>query len=516
MTNFTFKTIVLVVFSFLLTTASFAQKPVSAPASLSPSIGKQAALNKFLSDNSVDPNDTIAVIDTVMLLEKSSSDMHFRIDPKEGATMWRYRPLGDLPADAEVQADLWTSGMSMDTCCISLENLDAETEYVVQFGRMGIGQTDPAIWYSMVEMTRCMGPSLDQLKLVGLDHSSASMMVEMESEAFDWVLKRVGSSTARHIETTTNNIEWTNLPANTAHECRVRYMCGGIWSDYSSADIFTTNEYEEIHCDTLTNDHVYTSDINTNYVKLNCSMAGNKYSWGLREAGSNSWTIFTTETDHYNWTSLKSGKTYEYKVKVECQEDSWSDWSNTHYFTTKEDYGNSCYAPTSSYMTVKNISYNSASTYCVMDGYEYHWAIKPYGSNVWIDHTTTKNYHHWTGLHYNTKYEYKVKVKCHSGSWTGWSNSYWFTTHDHYQNTCTTPQGHHMSVKDLTYHSAITHCSVDGYEYHWMLKEYGSSHWVDYTSHDNFYSWTNLHYNTKYEYKVKVKCHSGSWTGWSN
>ena len=514
MTNFTFKTSVLTILCFLTLNSVFAQKPVQS-SKWKASALKESSKDPILHDGNEDPVETISAIDTVMMMEKTSNAFHIRINPKEGATVWRHRLLGDLPEDAVVEENMWTTGLSVDTCCMTLDNLDAQTGYVLQFGRISDETPEPAVWYSMVDTTRCMGIPLDQIQLIGLNHSSATMMCHMDATSFEWVLHKIGSSTAKHIETNSNSIEWTNLPANTAYECRVRYMCGGIWSDYSSADIFTTSEYEEVMCETLKNNQVYTSNISTNDVELNCDMTGDQYSYGMRLSGTETWTIVNSKSKKYKWLNLKPGKTYEYKVKVECQSAAWTNWSSTHYFKTKEESNYTCKSPGSHHMAVKNITYNSASTYCAMDGHEYHWALKPHGSGSWKEHSTSNSYQHWTGLKYNTKYEYKVKVKCYGGSWTGWSGSYHFTTKDHYGNTCSTPLSHQMKVKDLTYHSAITHCAVDGYEYHWSMREHGSNHWLDYSSHKNFYSWTNLKYKTKYEYKVKVKCHNGHWTGWS-
>jgi putative hemolysin len=514
MTNLTLKTWGFAVVFMLAFYSGFSQRPVQS-GTRAPSAIKEAYRIPQLNDDQADDNVATA-LDTVMLMEKTSNAFHIRIDPKEGATLWRYRLLGDLPEDAEVEESAWTTGMSVDTCCFTIDNLDAQSAYVLQFGRIQAEEAEPTVWYSMVETTRCMGISLDQMNLIGLDYNSASMMCNMDATSFEWVLRRVGGSSARHIETTSNTIEWTNLPPNTAHECRVRYMCGGIWSDYSPADVFTTSEYEEHLCEDLSNDQVYTSDISTSDVQLNCKMTGEQYSWSLRLSGTETWTVYNTGANHYKWLNLKPGKTYEYKVKVNCQGSAWTDWSNVHYFKTKDESSNPCYSPGTIHLSVKNITYNSASTYCSMDGYEYHWSLRAHGSSTWKDHISSHSYHHWTGLSYGTKYEYRVKVKCHGGTWTGWSGSHYFSTEHHYGNSCTTPQKHHMSVKDLTYHSAITHCAVDGKEYHWYLREYGSNHWLDYAGHNNFYSWTNLHYNTKYEYKVKVKCHNGKWTGWSD
>ena len=255
-------------------------------------------------------------------------------------------------------------------------------------------------------------------------------------------------------------------------------------------------------------------DLTYNSATTYCAIGGDEYHWMLKPYGSSSWIDYTSSHNYYQWNGLHYNTKYEYKVKVKCHSGAWTAWSGVFWFQTPDHYSG-CNTPQSHEMSVKNLTYSSATTHCAVDGYEYHWALRQWGGYGWTDYTSAYNYHDWKNLTYNTKYEYKVKVKCHNGTWTDWSDVYWFQTHDHY-SSCSTPESHHMSVQNLSYGSATTHCGVSGYEYHWMLKAEGSSTWQDYVTPNNYQNWSNLHYNTKYEYKVKVKCHSGTWTGWSN
>ncbi|MCB0665396.1 MAG: T9SS type A sorting domain-containing protein, partial [Saprospiraceae bacterium] len=362
----------------------------------------------------------------------------------------------------------------------------------------------------------CTTPQGHHMSVKDLTYNSASTHCSVDGYGYHWMLKPYGSNDWQDYESSYNHHTWTGLHYNTKYEYKVKVKCyNGSWTGWSDSYWFTTPDHYDYGCSTPQSHHMSVKDLTYNSATTHCSVDGYEYHWQLKPYGSSQWKDHSGPDPYHNWTGLNYNTKYEYKVKVKCHSGSWTGWSASYWFTTPDHYDNSCSTPQSHHMSVKDLTYNSATTYCSVDGYEYHWQLKPYGSSQWMDHTSNYGYHQWNGLQYNTKYEYKVKVKCHSGSWTGWSASYWFTTPDHY-GSCSTPQSHHMSVKNITYNSASTYCSIDGYEYHWALRKYGSYSWTDYSSHYNYHDWNNLHYNTKYEYKVKVKCHDGSWTDWSD
>jgi hypothetical protein len=512
-TNCTLKASFLWLALTLLTSITYGQRPVDNADRMNIS-SKKKEMHIALS-NTQTLSDSLCGIDTAYVSEKTSTTLHLRVLPVSDTVQLRYRSLGDIHADTPMEDTVWTLSSVYDTCCFAIGGLESEMLYVVQVRRWCAAKGAYGDWHQVIDTTRCEGPTHDQMQLIGLNHSSASMMVEADAASFEWVLKKMGSTTARHIQTDANTIEWTNLEPDSDYECMVKMSCGDSWSDYSPKDTFTTKPYEEYSCGAITNDQLYTSNVTTNEVQFNCNMKGVHYSWGMKPSDQTNWTIVNNDKESYVWKNLKPGKTYQYKVKVECQMSSWTDWSNTHYFTTKEDhYGNPCTTPQSHHMSHKDVSYNSASTYCAIDGAQYHWYLSPYGKNQWEDHTSSYSYYHWKNLHYNTKYEYKVKVKCKDGSWTGWSYVGHFTTPDHY-DPCTTPTSQHMSHKNVSYNSGSTYCEIKGAQYHWYLAPYGSNQWQDYITTNNYYDWKGLKYNTQYKYKVKVKCHDGSWTGWS-
>ncbi len=547
-------------------------------------------------------------LDTFFLKKRGATSFSFKVYPSCDSLQWRYVQVDSLTPDSLIADSLWNDGMVVDTCCFAIDGLDPSTTYQVQLRGWCPDSMAYSAWSTPVfDTTRCEGPSDDQLSISDLTSSSVTLQTAVESDAYEWSLRRTVSWTTQQIVTGEDHIMWVNLPSNTEFEWKVRIKCAdGTWSDYSNPQIFITEEFNENDCDTLKDHHISYNSLTSHSVNLHCHMHGNKYTWAMRKYGTSDWQTKSTSHGFYQWKDLKHGTKYEYKVKVECEDGYWTDWtgvkyfitkeahdcktpssyhlsvknlthesaelhcslsgvkyhwavrkhgeygwhdhttsygkyhwknlkpntkyqykvkmkchdgywtswSKTYYFTTKH-YGGHCETPKGHHVYAKNIHYNEASTYCDVKGVKYHWAIRKHGTYSWKDYTTSNSYVHWKQLHSGQKYEYKVKVQCNSYDWTGWSSVHHFTTKDHYGYSCTTPTSHHLSVKNITYHSAATHCSVEGAEYHWMMRPYGSSGWKDKTTSAGHYEWHDLHYNTKYEYKVKVKCHNGKWTSWS-
>ncbi len=454
-------------------------------------------------------------LDTFYVKYRQAASFTMRAFPACDSMQWRYAQADSLIADSLIADTMWVAG-DVDTSRFVIDGLVPETGYVVQMRGVQPGHRTFDAWSGVFAQTRCLGPETSSISISELTHHSVTMNATGESEQWEWTLQRVGSSVARHVVTPGASFTWRSLNANQEYVWQVRRWCDGEWSDFSEVQTFMTKEKNNSDCEDLSHDQVKALEVTSSSVKLKCYVPGHKYTWHLRRVGHFGWHEKKTTSSQYHWTGLHPGARYEYKVRVECHEGTWSSWSSVHYFTTNNHYGPDCSTPKGHHLRVKDVTHNSASTYCDVRGKEYHWAIRKYGSTSWTHHTGTHHYNHWTHLKHGTKYQYKVKVKCHNGYWTEWSYVYHFTTHYHHGPDCSTPTSHHLTVKNITHRSASTHCSVDGKHYHWALKKHGTSHWKHYEGPSDHHDWTNLHANTKYYYKVKVKCHNGYWTDWSD
>ncbi len=457
-------------------------------------------------------------IDTVYLKEKFSDAFYLGIYPVPDSVEWRYRVATEEDADSTVADSLWSYGAASDTCCVLIDSMEELSSYAAQVRIWCDSTSSYQPWSDILfDTTRCVAPSEENLT-IQQQGTSVTMSWDVETTAWEWVLRKVGDPTAKHVVTDVGQITWRRLIPDAAYAWKVRVQCGDTWSDYSTEQFFNGADAETTDCQDPGDDDFGAKDISSSHATLFCHLHGTQYKWALRAHGSTGWSQHTTTFDHYKWKNLKPGTQYEYKVKINCGNNTWTNYSEPKYFTTTGDhYGHDCTTPYSHHMSAKDITHNSASTHCSIKGASYHWYLKEHGSYTdWIDYESHHSHYGWKNLKHNTKYAYKVKIKCSSGYWTGWSPTMYFTTTNHYGHECSTPYGHHMSSGNLTHNSASTFCDVKGASYHWYLKEYGSySGWTDYETHSSHHSWKNLKHNTKYAYKVKVKCHDGHWTGWS-
>ncbi|MDH3652474.1 MAG: fibronectin type III domain-containing protein, partial [Saprospiraceae bacterium] len=334
-------------------------------------------------------------MDTFFLKYKGANSFDFKVYPACDTIQWRYAQV-DAGVTADAVADsLWTEGSATDTCCFTIDGLDPSTTYLVQLR----GWCPESGMYSdwseaILDSTRCVGPDDETLSHSNLTSSSVTLNTTAASDNYEWSLRRTSSWSIRHIETTEGHINWIHLPANMEYEWKVRVKCSdGTWSDYSNPRLFSTGEHAVNDCDTLKDSHVSYNNVTSSSANLHCHMHGNKYSWGMRKYGTSNWQTHSTSSGFYQWKNLDPGSKYEYKVKVECEDGYWTDWSTVKYFTTKDD--NSCHTPSSHHLSVTEITYNSAYLHCSLDGYEYHWVVRKKGSYSWKDLNTTKASYHW-------------------------------------------------------------------------------------------------------------------------
>jgi len=143
--------------------------------------------------------------------------------------------------------------------------------------------------------------------------------------------------------------------------------------------------------------------------------------------------------------------------------------------------------------------------------------MRPYGHSEWTDHTSYSNSYNWTNLQYGTKYEYRVKVKCHGGSWTGFSGIYSFSTPAHHYGGCTAPYSSEFNAIPIQWDVFHIYIYVPQVKFTTAVRLSGSTQWYEHTTYNtNKIGWGNLAANSKYEYMVKRQCSDGTWSSWSS
>jgi chitodextrinase len=125
-------------------------------------------------------------------------------------------------------------------------------------------------------------------------------------------------------------------------------------------------------------------------------------------------TVNVTDT-FYMVTGLSPNTSYDWNVRVTCNDNTSSDWSASSNFTTAEG----CDTDTApSNLSESNISYNSAtlSWDSVPNADSYDVAIN--GDTVSVADT----FYNVTGLMSGTSYDWNVRVVCDAGGSSDWAN----------------------------------------------------------------------------------------------
>lgn len=200
-----------------------------------------------------------------------------------------------------------------------------------------------------------------------------------------------------------------------------------------------------------------------------------------------------------DFTNLKLGTTYQYQIRMQCNDDYFSDYSDVREFTTK-----TCEAPIT---TVSQVRYTSARVnWAVINtsqGFELRYRIK--GKTDWfasLTATGSATFIDISNLTIGTTYEYEVRLKCTASGFSPYSATAEFTT-----AFCEVPQ---TTVSNITYISArinwTASTGISGYDVRYKAK--GAATWIPKTAIGTatFMDLTNLVLGTTYEYQIRLKC----------
>ncbi|MFN7117970.1 MAG: M12 family metallo-peptidase [Saprospiraceae bacterium] len=173
-----------------------------------------------------------------------------------------------------------------------------------------------------------------------------------------------------------------------------------------------------------------------------------------------------------------------------------------------------CPAPTSSQLTVTNITTNSARFNCSMTGVsQYDWQYRLVGAASWTGVMEgVNNYYNASGLVAGAAYEFQTRVRCDT-TWSIWSPSLVFSTT---AASCAAPTTTQISASNITSNAARLNCTVTGVtQYDWQYRVVGTTTWVAVAEGtSNFFNLSNLAASTNYEFQVRVLCNT-TWSSWS-
>ncbi len=359
----------------------------------------------------------------------------------------------------------------------------------------------------------CEAPTISQISVSKVTETSATLHCSITSvKNYSWEYRVGGSSTWINAGVTKlGKIILKGLFPGTDYEYQVRVNCRDLftWSDWSPAGSFSTQG----QCKLPESIQIYASNITMASAKLHCRVprsllpSGSKfisYNWQIRIAGEASWRDLEATTEQFTEIfALQRGTMYEFRTRIQCSINNWSDWSAPEIFTTV------CRIPLQ--YSATNITNSSARLICDMDGViSFGWQYRISSSSSWINtNNTTTNYVDILGLASGTAYQFRVRVQCAS-VWSDWSVPKTFLT------SCNPATASHLSVSNITESSARLNCSVTGVNtYYWQYRLAGADAWAAAgATVNNYIDLSGLEAGTAYEFRVAMHCGTGG-SGWS-
>ncbi|MBK9105538.1 MAG: fibronectin type III domain-containing protein [Saprospiraceae bacterium] len=305
---------------------------------------------------------------------------------------------------------------------------------------------------------------------------------------------------------------------NTTYEWRVRANCwGGSYSNWTYPVVFTTTG--SYYCNAP--NWLYTSNITLSSATFGWEPVSGAVSYSVqwRLASSGTWYDLAGGPFYNTWVNVQGfqpNTTYEWRVRSNCSNWSYSAWSYSLSFTTIG--GSNCSIPY--WLSTSNISQSSATLNwsAVWGAWSYAVQIKT-SNGTWADvpgSPFTGTSANVTGLTPGTTYQWRIRTTCDDGGQSYWSNPLTFTTMG--ISSCDAPS--------WLYTLAITQTSADldwsevfganSYDIQWRT---ANGDWTDLAGGPWTSTWhtlTGLTPGTSYEWRVRSNCNYGAYSGWSN
>jgi hypothetical protein len=331
------------------------------------------------------------------------------------------------------------------------------------------------------------------------------------------------------VQTRVPNGTWYNVPGsptpylsitvdwflpNTSYEWRVKTNCSnGESSGWSNPVWFTTSGWGDCQAPSW----LYTNNVTQNSATFDWEPVSGAMSYSLqyRIAGGSWYTIQGgpwTDT-WYTITGLSPGTTYEWRVKSNCANWMYSDWSYSATFTTLYGY---CQHPYWLYTT--NITNNSARLDWESVAGAVNYTVQLRTSNgQWYDLPGGPFYGTWhtvNGLQPNTCYEWRVRTTCSNWTYSSWSYVQNFCTAGYSCSTPTWPSTWDISEETATF----SWDAVWGaYNYVVQIRQ-GNGEWYDVAGSPTHYTWLTvygLNSCSSYQWRVKAHCGGGGYSNWT-
>lgn len=265
-------------------------------------------------------------------------------------------------------------------------------------------------------------------------------------------------------------VDWADVPGATSYNVRYRLVGSPTWStvsnvavsqfmvlgltfgsnyeiqvqvkvnnqtlgEYSSAYAFAAPNALPLCSAPATTGHNVISN-NTVQFTWSASTFGILYQIQVREKNAIFWGGTSTAALTRTFTALKGSTDYEYEVRTKCllnaTRNTWSSFSTIAKFTTQPNPPTlTCLPPTNVYSSINNANSVTIHWDTAANADFYSVRIQKAGDTTWGGTSTTLNQISFNALLQNTKYYYKVRTRCLTG--TTVNNNSDFTVVDSFQ-----------------------------------------------------------------------------------
>ena len=314
-----------------------------------------------------------------------------------------------------------------------------------------------------------------------------------------------------------NWVSLWGLQPGTSYEWRVRTNCSNwMYSSWSYTAWFTTLGYS---CGTPS--WLSTTNVTESSASFNWSSVWGAWSYTvqIRELNGGLWANVPESPflNNSGWVSgLTPGKTYQWRVRTNCEDGQYSNWSYAVTFTTSNV--TVCNAP--QWLYSSNITETSAnlSWTSVSGALSYNVEYRIAGGGSWLIASGSPFTSTWatiSSLLAGTTYEWRVSTKCYFSMQSPWSYTASFTTQG---NACAVPTGLVTSnITDTT--ATLLWNSAPGAGSYGVQTRTLNGVWNDVSGtpvSDTSVIIDGLIPGVTYEWRVRSKCGAGVFSYWSN
>ncbi|SEC81472.1 Por secretion system C-terminal sorting domain-containing protein [Tenacibaculum sp. MAR_2009_124] len=238
------------------------------------------------------------------------------------------------------------------------------------------------------------------------------------------------------------------------------------------------------------------------------------YEVRYKKVGNTTWSTVVTEENSLFLTELEASTEYEVQVRSKCSDGNYSDYSNSSFFTTEDEFVDE-EAPTAPVLSVSTVT--TTSVLLTWSGSTDNVGVVSYDiyqDNVFVANVTTENYN-VTGLTPSTTYMFTVKAKDAAGNESVFSNTVSATTEDEFvdEEAPTAPVLSVSSVSatsvSLTWNGSTDNVGVVSYDV------YQDNVFVANVTTES-YTVTGLEPSSTYTFTVKAKDAAGNESVFSN